>query len=303
MTVTLNPEFAHEIVLGVPYVYWLHKQGLLDKVETSVGMKPFYYFCDNVEEKFTTRTLDNNAAGLNNLPNQWIHHNQSVTGLVGDASNGVLDYSKWTPPPYKEVYSQNILNKPYVVVNNTYNIEFGRNERPYRSFDIKILHDIFGYLKENGYIVVYKRPKNTEFTIDQNEQRTLSIGMDLNANVDGIGIINDYELCKYFDNVYLIDDLMEQSKSYNQTQLEIFSGATGFITPNGGGGILCAYFGKPVIMYVPDGKEKRPGYLTNETSYIKMLSNAKVYPIFDNPRDTSISNYDDLFIQIKKVFK
>lgn len=311
-TLTLNPEFAHEIVLGVPYAYWLHQQGLLEKVVTGKGMKPFYYFCDNVEEDFSNRTLDNVAAGLNQLPNNWIHHNaEAVFGVPHhemtleqqEKANGVLDYSQWTPPPYSEFYKSNLFDKPYVVINNMYNIEFGRNtERPLRTFDIEVLYKMFVYFNEKQYIVIYKRPKNTEFTIDQNEMNSLNMKLDLTANVNGVGLINDYDLCAHFDNVYTLDEMVTD-KSYNETQLEIFSGASGFVTPNGGGGILCAYFGKPIVMYVPDGRETRPGYLTNENSYIKKLSNADVYPIFDNPRETGVSNYNGVLDKIKQLFK
>ena len=38
-------------------------------------MKPFYYFCDNVEERFEYRTFDMNQNGLNEVPNNWVHHN------------------------------------------------------------------------------------------------------------------------------------------------------------------------------------------------------------------------------------
>ena len=38
-------------------------------------MKPFYYFCDNVEEVFEYRTFDINSNGLNDVPNNWVHHN------------------------------------------------------------------------------------------------------------------------------------------------------------------------------------------------------------------------------------
>ena len=57
MIVDCNPEFGCELVLGIPYAYWLHKNNQLEKVITSKGMKPFYYFCDNVEEKFEFRTI------------------------------------------------------------------------------------------------------------------------------------------------------------------------------------------------------------------------------------------------------
>ncbi len=52
-TIKVNSEFASELVCVIPYAYWLHKRGELEKVITSKGMKPFYYFCDDV--KWTKR--------------------------------------------------------------------------------------------------------------------------------------------------------------------------------------------------------------------------------------------------------
>ena len=57
-TIKVNCEFASELVCVIPYVNWLHQNGQLEKVITSKGMRPFYYFCDNVEEKFESRTFD-----------------------------------------------------------------------------------------------------------------------------------------------------------------------------------------------------------------------------------------------------
>ena len=54
----------------------------LEKVITSKGMKPFYYFCDNVEERFGSRTFDMNQNGLNEVPNYWVHHNALRLFLV-----------------------------------------------------------------------------------------------------------------------------------------------------------------------------------------------------------------------------
>ena len=74
-TIKVNSEFASELVCVIPYAYWLHKRGELEKVITSKGMKPFYYFCDDVEERFEIRTFDINTNGLKDVPNDWIHHN------------------------------------------------------------------------------------------------------------------------------------------------------------------------------------------------------------------------------------
>ena len=56
-TIKANPEFASELVCVVPHTYWLHQQGLLEKVITSKEMKPFYYFCDNVEEFYDIQEM------------------------------------------------------------------------------------------------------------------------------------------------------------------------------------------------------------------------------------------------------
>ena len=153
MILRANPEFASELVCIIPYAYWLHKEGKLEKVITSTGMKSFYYFCDDIEEQYKFRTLDNLNSGLNEVPNNWVHHNaEAVTGkdyseLTEEEQNnmnGVLDYRKWTPPPYLEYYKTDEFNfdKPVVVVNNNYNIEYGKPiSKSLRFFDIKTYID------------------------------------------------------------------------------------------------------------------------------------------------------------------
>tara|TARA_R110001583_G_scaffold17319_1_gene70217 strand:- start:65 stop:1009 length:945 start_codon:yes stop_codon:yes gene_type:complete len=312
-TLKINSEFAHELILAIPYAYWLHQQNQLEKIITSKDMKPFYYFCKNVEEKFEFRTLNNIEAGLNDLPNNWPHHNAlAVYGKnYGDLSleeqnevNGVLDYTQWIPPPYESYYSGlKIFDKPYVVINNNYNIEFGNPiDKSLRFFDIESLYEIFNYLTEKGYYVIYKRPNNTEFTLDQNEMGTLQGKFSLSANVDGIGIISDYDLCNYYDGkVINLNELKEKylQYSYNEFQLRLFSEASGFVTINGGGGVLCGYFNTPVVMHVPHGKELRSGYLTNKNNYYNKLSDNKLHAVID---PNNKSNYQKVINKIKETF-
>ena len=211
-----------------------------------------------------------------------------------------MDYRQWTPPSYKEHFKSDKFDslKPYVVINNNYNIEFGNDiTESRRYFDLSTLSYIFWYLQDSGYNVIYKRPNNTEFAPDQNEIATLQNGYEFKEITDQ-GIISDYQLCEYYENVYNINDWM--SDSYNEFQLECFSGAEGFITTNGGGGILCSYFQKPVLFYVPHGKELRPGYLTKENSYVKKLSNAEIHAVLDDGDD---NDYSKLISKIKDVFK
>ena len=307
MIVRTNCEFGVELALAVPYAYWLYQNDQLDKVVTSVGMKPFYYFCDNVEERFEFRHFDINTNGLREVPNDWIHHSvgQAYSTFSEEEqveANGVLDYSQWTPPPYKDYYQTDEFNhlKPYIVVNNNYNIEFGNLiTESLRYFNIETLNEIFNHLTKKGYNVIYKRPDNTEFAPDQNEIATLQGGYEF-IEITDQGVLSDNDLCEYYDGVYNINDFDHGDEfSYNEFQLECFSGADGFITTNGGGGILCAYFGKPVLFYVPHGKELRPGYLTKENSYIKKLSDADIHVVLD---EGDINDYSKLIKKMKDVF-
>ena len=154
MIVKTNPEFGIELALTVPYAYWLHKNNQLEEVVTSKGMSPFYYFADKVTEEFTYRTIDNAAAGLNSLPNNWIH------GINSLEEPGVLDYSKWEVPSYAKYYKNNDykFNRPTIFINNKFNLEHG--EKPFGFFDIKCLKN-FKKLKD-VWIYGYSFKKSSE---------------------------------------------------------------------------------------------------------------------------------------------
>ena len=310
MVIDVHPEFGYELVCSIPWAYWLHKTGEPVKVITCKGMKPFYYFCDEVEEKYTFRSIDNLNNGVQNLPNGWIHHNaeavfgkdySELTENEKIEANGWLDYREWTPPPYRTFYRDESLDLPdkFIVIQNRYNLEHG--EEPIGYFDIPALYEIFNYLTEKGYSVIYKRPKNTEFTNDPNELK----GLDISANVDGQGVITDFDLCGYYENVYLIDDVIKDiGKSYNESQLNIFSRADGFISMGGGSSCFSAYSEKPVIIYVNTSGDIRPGYFDGN-SYFKKLSNAPIYPVIDKKDDIikrGYRDYNGVYQNLKEIF-
>jgi hypothetical protein len=310
MIIDVNPEFGYELVCSIPYAYYLHKNNKLDKVITSKGMSPFYYFCGDVEEKYKHRSIDNFTNGVQNLPNSWIHHNaiaifgkdySELTEEQQCDANGWLDYSQWTPPPYKDVYYDTSLDLPkkYVVIQNRYNLEHGLEPLGY--MDVECLYNIFNYLTEKGYSIVYKRPTNTEFVRDPNE----ILNGNINANVEGIGHITDFDLCEYYENVYKIDDIIKGiGKSYNESQLNIFSRASGFISMGGGSSCFSAYFKKPVIIYVNTSGDTRPKYFDGE-SYFKKLSSAPIYPVVDkleDIRERGHRDYTKLYKYMKEIF-
>ena len=289
MVVKTNPEFGVELALTIPYAYWLHQNGELEGVVTSKGMRPYYYFCDNVKEEFEYRTIDNKAAGLDSLPNNWIH------GINSLEEPGVLDYTQWSTPSYREYYSNTeyTFNRPVVFITNKYNMEHG--EVPFGYFNIQALYDIFTVLGEKGYDIIYKRATNKEkeFTIDQNEMNSLQMGYhDITADVEGVGVINDFQLCNYFEHVTLLEDIVTKSKdSYNETQLKVMANSDKFITVCGGNSILSAMFDRDVISYVHKGKELRPNYFGPD-SYFQKLSKGTVYPAYDVMGHINTNTYD-----------
>ena len=266
MIIDTNPEFGIELTLVVPYAYWLHTQNKLEKVITSKGMSPFYYFCDNVEEKYTSRTVDNSAAGLDNIPNNWIYGTRDNAKLYKDewpewtgftegvGGCGILNYTKWKLPDYNLKFKNNKfkLNKPFIVICNRYNWEHGKP--PTGFFSIECLHKMFDYFTSKGYDVLYKRPSNTEFPLDQNEITTIMNKECLVANVttnSGDFLINDWQLAKQYPGVYLLNDLVNQHEdmTYNQVQINYFTNASGFITMGGGSTLFPCLFQKPTVAY------------------------------------------------------
>ena len=230
---------------------------------------------------------------------------------------GVLDYSQWILPDYKSHYTNDKFkfDKPMVVISNQYNVEgnwaTSKSWHPHRFFSVECLNNIFEYLTSNGYSVLYKRPKNTEFAVDDNEIKTLIThpvnNIKLQANVEVVGLIDDYDLARHYDDVYLIDDIVNDNPqhSYNEIQLMLFANAEGFISVSGGSGILACYFKKTNIIYCTIGRETLPEYWARDAYYQKISDNNAI-PVVDNYEEIykkGTQDYTELFDVMKDKFK
>ena len=119
VTIRTNCEFASELICVIPYAYWLHQNNKLEKVITSKGMKPFYYFCDDVEERYEYRTVDNKAANMDSLPNGWIYGSKDneLLGFVKSISYSVDQTSPYETDVGYRVPTQVTVAVSYQVIH------------------------------------------------------------------------------------------------------------------------------------------------------------------------------------------
>ena len=299
-------EFCYDIFSAAPYAYWLKQNNMLGTITTCKEMKPFYYFHDDVIEKYSARSLNNNINGVQNLPNAWIHHNPKIS----NNKNGIQDYSQWIAPPYAEYYSNDkfVYDKPYIVVYN----QFGKDEmrKPLtRYFDLECLYRIFNTLVEKNYKVIYIRPGEDDFILDENDQNSSNIpafGNGIKNHVEGIGVINDYELTDYYDDVISFNQLYKENDySFNELQLKIMANASSFVTVSGGSAILQLLFKKPSIIYATCNREVQPEYWEKD-AYYQVISNQNAIPVIDKNQDIysrGYHNYDLLLNTIDEKIK
>jgi len=283
--VECNAEFSVEFILAAPYAYWLHKNGLLNETISVKDSKSMYFFSENHTEKYAHREIDNGAAGLNKLPNNWLHHNPAVS----NGKAGILDFAQWEFPPYKEHFKNDtfVWDKPLCIISTKYASEW--SGVPTNFLDIKTLYELFDYLTDE-YTVVYKRPKNTDYSADQNELHNVG---DVQANVEGIGMINDYDLARRM-GVLVFRDLLEVHKdlSYNELQFKLYANCEKFITTQGGNSTIAGAFGKQNINFIKRGKELRDHY-HDEGGWYNRMNGCKV---------TQASDYNKLINLVKEMY-
>ena len=230
-------EFGNELILYIPYYYYLHKNNLLfdHKITTFRHMKPFYYFLDGdrIIEKQNNR--------------DWIHeHNRP---LVANNSEYTKYFNNlyWVPPPYKQFYANNVIQfeKPILVVHNKYNLEWGVNPINYIGLDT--LKYIFNTLSDK-YQIVYIRPKSD----------TTDYSYDNSAILDDF---KDYELIEQeFNQIITFNDLLKKYPyKYNELQLMLFSKCDNYISSQGGSTYLISYFFKRMLILHQRGGETWSG--------------------------------------------
>jgi len=259
MTVnSFNAEFGYELIATIPYAYWLHKHGKLDKTISARDTECLYYFSPHHEinpkkrswfwEISKTPVTAVHMMHKNGIPNSYIHKPE-------------LNLERWEAPPYKKAYANDwaVFDKPTYVVYNRYNNEWPGNPKlnsPINFFSLEFLTDVFSVLNVN-YQVLYCNVEGSPELYDNAPPLHLE----------------DRQLCKDFGVVH-IQDLLEKHPglTYNQVQMYYFANCQNFLTMNGGGGILASYFGGKNIIYTKRCQEM----ITGDFEYYHLFGDSQI---------------------------
>jgi len=227
-------EFGYELMLVVPYAYFLHTKGRLRSTRGCTGTKELYYFSTHHTEEQRQRTLQLPEFAPNFTPH--VHH---------------LDRTAWLPPPYKQVYTNArfLYEKPLYIVHNKHAMEW--MGKPVNTLSIATLDSLFSCLKRR-YQIVYIRPGFTNnlekgYTNDQNAIQSLPHEHEL--------------LTHHHPEVLTIQSILQQNSdlTYNQLQLLLHANCNHFISVQGGNAVLASYFGGQNIILAKMGRELRCG--------------------------------------------
>jgi hypothetical protein len=229
--ISYQGEFDQELRYVVPFAYWHHLNGTLQKTISAQHTKELYFFSTNHEERFKKR-IWTESYGHYDVPNMT--HSNSYS------------FRKWVSVPYKQHFRNDVFSfgKPLLVIANKYNVEW--DQPPINFLDIPTLDNIIKACKAT-YQIVYNRPLPTQIVGDNSET------MQLNEHA---------WLREVHPDVILMDDLYKQYhptvvNNYNHLQLMVYANCDHFISMHGGTAALASCFGGTnIILSDPNwGKE------------------------------------------------
>jgi hypothetical protein len=233
----INIEFGFEVTTYIPYYFYLFSNNLLfdNIIHTFNGMQPYYYFLPECQIE-TNRTL---RCG-----------NRKEKLLVNFDIPGHLDKRYWKAPNYKEYYKNDIFiyDKPLLVINNKYNIEWDTD--PINFISAEILNELVCNLKDK-YQIVYIREHNNECK--------KGISCDTSPILNGL---KDYEILENYPEVIIFDYLRKQNEnlSYNEIKCMLYANCDNYITAQGGGANMIPYFAKNTVILHKRGREIAQGF-------------------------------------------
>ena len=229
-------EFAFELLAVIPYAYWLHTQGLLERTVSTPDTRSLYYFSPHHEERPVARRY----VPITEYPigrSGWLRYDPK--GFPRR-----LDTRRWLPPPYKAVYASSRFvwdREPLIICNKYSDEHYGWYRGPANFIDNDTLLALIGRLRTR-YQVIYVRPRATDIVNDH----------------QAIGDPGDIEAVEHaFPDVRTIQQLRAEHPdgSYNELQLRLFAGCERFVSVLGGSSYLASWFGGTNVVLAKRGWE------------------------------------------------
>ena len=232
-------EFGFELFAVLPYAYWLHRQGRLERTIGGLDTRCLYYFSEDHEERPVERhyvPITEYPVGERGWPFQY--------DLATFPS--VLDTRKWIPPPYREAFRDERFcwEREICILSNKISDEQFPNEPlgpPTNFIGTELLLRLIGMLRDR-YQVIYNRPRASDIATDH--QTIHEIG-DIEA------------VRRAFPDTVTIQELHARypTLTFNELQLRLYSGCRRFVSVLGGSAYLASYFGGINIVLARRGWE------------------------------------------------
>ena len=221
-------EFDQELRYVIPFAYWHHLNGTLNKTISCKNTKEFYFFSDHHEEKHEQRIWE---LGYSNFEMPNMTHSASFS------------YRKWVQVPFKSQYKNDIYvyEKPILVIANKYNIEW--DDAPLNFYSIPLLEWIINNFSSK-YQIIYNRPLNSHIVADNSENLDLNEHQWLKDNYPEVIQLND-----------LYHRKPAEIQNFNHLQLMVYANCDFFVSAHGGTAALASYFGGHNIILSKRGIE------------------------------------------------
>jgi hypothetical protein len=225
-------------VLHIPYLYHLflqHKIHPEDLVEIYPGMDPFYFFLSPTQIMYHT------------TPRHYVPPNHRITPNQHDDVDELADYSQWTPPPYQHMYRNSLLifDRPLLVIHNKYNVEW--NQSPINFLDPLTLDLLFSTLSPHYQVVYLCADTKARSDYSQDHNTVLSFP--------------DRPILDRHPQILSFSQLLGAFPEYNYNMLKLmlFANCRHYITVQGGGAALIAYFAQKMLVLHKKGWEWEKG--------------------------------------------
>jgi hypothetical protein len=232
-------EFGPFLHRAIPWIYGLYENGLNIKLISCYPKEFVFFAADDTGTKRAGENVRQYILSFEDFEDYFLKKELTYT----------LKY--WIPPPYQKYYENKefVFNKPLLVIQNKYNGEPAkyhtlhgkRINRPVNYIPLDLLEKLIRRYRDK-YQIIYNRCDFHCAAFDHTANKPLKF--------------RDFTLIKskYRDVIIMQDLIKSKGCNYNTTQLKVYANCKRFIGVQGGGSVICYYFGgKSLTLHImPD---------------------------------------------------